>query len=154
MEELRRANTFYCGTIAQARQVPTILKSKKNMEDGSTMVRGTDQITFSLLTIYHLFSGDSKFLYENVYGVTLIAWVDNRMVLMAHTMPDVDDTEVNLIRRKKIAGHWISDSVSCPQAIRAYNRYMGAVDLADQLIAQNKKHFRQYRYVFVTFCGT
>ena len=79
--------------------------------------------------------------------VTVSALKDNRVVTMMSTTSQPSATGFVLRRQKD--GSRIQ--VSCPEAVLAYNRYMGGVDRGDQLRGYyncRTKSRKLYKYIF------
>lgn len=61
------------------------------------------------------------------------AWNDNRVVYHISTIHPLDlEGQPAKIKRKRGRGH--SEDINCPPAQLDYQKYMGGVDLADQLV--------------------
>ena len=79
--------------------------------------------------------------------VTVSAWKDNRVVTMMSTTSQPSAT--GFVSRRQKDGSRIQ--VSCPEAVLAYNRYMGGVDRGDQLRGYyncRTKSRKLYKYIF------
>ena len=62
-------------------------------------------------------------------GVQCFAWKDKKVVPFINTV--CKPSSLTTVKRKKKDGSIID--VSCPQSVQLYNKYMGGVDMADQL---------------------
>ena len=67
-------------------------------------------------------------LYRQDGNVAVFLWQDTKPVLMTSTAHD--STSMTSITRKK--GNGSTVSISCPNAIVDYNKFMGGVDIGDQ----------------------
>ncbi|XP_028979835.1 piggyBac transposable element-derived protein 4-like [Esox lucius] len=92
-------------------------------------------------------------------SLLFVKWKDARDVLMGSTIHQVYGGETSK-RKKKINGKWSVESIPVPTAISQYNKYMGGVDLSDQLITyfsahrKTKKWYRTFFYHFVDIATT
>lgn len=64
--------------------------------------------------------------------LVLSVWKDRKLI---HVLSSIHGTILSTCQRtmKDVSGHFVRKEVSCPQAIRDYSRFMGGVDLSDQL---------------------
>ena len=64
---------------------------------------------------------------------------------------DEEGDDATVTRRVKERGQWRQLTISCPHLIKDYNKFMGAVDLHDQMTSVNKskKQMRWYTRMFV-----
>ena len=89
--------------------------------------------------------GDIAFRQDRNHVV--IVWQDTKPVVITSTAHD--PTSTTSVRRKKGNGSIIS--VTCPQAVVDYNRYMGGVDIGDQYrkyYQVRMKSRKAYKYIF------
>ena len=123
---LSRCGLYGCGTLRSNRKgFPDQLKSK--------VKKGLKE------------RGDSEVVQCGNYTVYL--WQDTRPVLVISSNSQANET-VNINRKKK-DGSIIS--VKCPHAIALYNKYMGGVDLNDQIRKYyhiRLKSKKYYKYLF------
>ena len=80
-------------------------------------------------------------------NLTATIWQDKRQVVMLSTMSDPAKEES--VQRTQKDGNKVS--VPCPDAVVVYNRYMGGVDLNDQLrhyYCVRTKCMKNYKYIF------
>jgi len=80
-------------------------------------------------------------------GLLCIHWKDTKDVLMMSNCHTPEETEV---QRKKKDG--TTENISCPVPIAFYNKYMGGVDHADQMIGLydlDRKSKKWWRKVFL-----
>lgn len=86
---------------------------------------------------------------DNIGATT---WMDNKAVTIMYTgYSPLDKTEV---QRKQKDG--TRKEFDCPAALAAYNKFMGAVDLGDQLRgyhAYKLKSRKVYKYIYNFFMG-
>ncbi|XP_036379604.1 uncharacterized protein LOC118774371 isoform X2 [Megalops cyprinoides] len=83
-----------------------------------------------------------------------VKWVDTRVVTMLSTIHKAFDGQVVQRRQRLPAGGWTSVAVHVPQAVKEYNKYMGGVDLSDQLLqtySARRKTYRWYKTFFFHF---
>ena len=68
--------------------------------------------------------------YVAAMGVSCVKWMDNRSVLVISNF--LSPEEKTIVKRRK-AGTAEKVDINCPEMIAMYNKYMGGVDLIDQL---------------------
>ena len=121
-QELLRHDLYACGTVRQNRRgLPPQIRST-TLERGESMSWKND----SLL---------------------VIAWQDKRPVHVLSTLSQPGEMET--VGRRERDGSLVS--VSCPSAILTYTKYMGGVDLGDQLrkyYSVRLKCNKNYKYIF------
>lgn len=86
-------------------------------------------------------------LYRQDGNVAVFLWQDTKPVLMTSTAHD--PTSMTSITRKK--GNGSTVSISCPNAIVDYNKFMGGVDIGDQYCKYYQvrmKLRKAYKYIF------
>ena len=64
---------------------------------------------------------------------------------------DEEGDDATVTRRVNERGQWRQLTISCPHLIKDYNKFMGVVDLHDQMTSVNKskKQMRWYTRMFV-----
>ena len=80
-------------------------------------------------------------------NITIAVWQDNKPVSLLAT--NVDPTKTASVNRKNKDGS--SRTIPCPETPLLYNRYMGGVDLNDQLRGYYQlrmKGRKYYKYIF------
>jgi len=80
-------------------------------------------------------------------NLTVTAWQDNKVVLVTSTLSD--PTNNVTVNRKLKDGSSIS--ITCPESVRDYNRFMGGVDHNDQMRKYHNirtKSRKVYKYIF------
>ena len=124
LEKLLAEGTYACGTIRSNRKnFPSAISMEaKSLERGG-------------------------FLFRQCGNIVATAWRDNKVVNVASTLASA--TELTTVQRKQKDGRRID--VECPLCVALYNKYMGGVDLGDQL--RGSYHVRlkcrkNYKYVF------
>ncbi|XP_008421750.1 piggyBac transposable element-derived protein 4-like [Poecilia reticulata] len=84
--------------------------------------------------------------------LVFVKWMDTREVSVCSTIHPAFSGEMVQRRVKDEEKRWTVKEIPCPTPIMAYNKYMGGVDLSDQLIqyysAQRKTH-TWYKNVFM-----
>ena len=73
--------------------------------------------------------GEAKEVLSESGRVNCLVWKDNRCVSIIDTVTTSQSTTTTVTRRNKDGTR---ASVSCPEAVKLYNTFMGGVDLADQ----------------------
>lgn len=120
--ELKRHQLYACGTIRQNRRgLPADLQSTR------------------------LPRGESRFWQNG--QLVLAAWQDKRQVHILSTLSQLG--ECDSVTRRERDGSQVS--LSCPTAILTYTKYMGGVDLGDQLrkyYCVRLKCNKNYKYIF------
>ena len=106
-------NTLCCGTIRKNRNElpkPLMVKSHPSLKE-----RG-------------------QALFSKAANMVLSVWKDRRLV---HVLSTIHGTIMGTCTRtmKNEAGRFARSEIACPEAVLEYNKYMGGVDLADQLYA-------------------
>ena len=89
--------------------------------------------------------GDSQVVQKE--DVSTCVWMDRKVVMVMLTNAQPSAT-ASVLRRKKDNTR---TSISCPEAVLLYNKYMGGVDRGDQLrgyYACRTKSRKFYRYIF------
>lgn len=85
---------------------------------------------------------------EKTSGVTIIKWVDNKVVNLASNFvgvqPEGTVKRFSKEESKKVA-------VPCPRIVLEYNNHMGGVDLADMLIELYRTPLKSKRYYLKLF---
>lgn len=85
-------------------------------------------------------------------NVSASRWLDNKAVTVMYT--GYSPLEMSKVKRKQKDG--TSKEFDCPAAIAAYNRFMGGVDLGDQLRGYYRYRIKSkkfYKYIFYFFFG-
>ena len=93
----------------------------------------------------HILRGDFATLQRK--EVVVHTWKDNKIVMVMST--NCQPTAIGNVQRKKHDGSQIT--VSCPESIILYNKYMGGVDRGDQLRGYYKCYVKSrkfYKYIF------
>ncbi|XP_066569538.1 piggyBac transposable element-derived protein 4 [Amia ocellicauda] len=83
-----------------------------------------------------------------------VKWMDSREVSMCSTIHQVYSSNRVMRKLKKKDGTWEAISIPIPTTIVEYNKYMGGVDLSDQLIQYTTAHhkvMRWYKTMFLHF---
>ena len=107
---LRTKNTYCIATARTDRTAwPTNLKNKKTLKQ-------------------HLKRGDHRSQIVSP-GVQCFMWMDKKVVPFINTI--CNPSSLTTVKRKKKDGSTVN--VSCPLSVQLYNKYMGGVDMADQL---------------------
>ena len=107
---LRMKNTYCVATARMDRTAwPTNLKNKKTLKQ-------------------HLKRGDHRSQIISP-GVQCFMWTDKKVVPFINTI--CNPSSLTTVKRKKKDGSTVN--VSCPLSVQLYNKYMGGVDMADQL---------------------
>lgn len=111
MKELLENGTWACGTIRQNRKdfPPALCVSEES----------------------HLKPGEFQFATSG--QITLVHWYDRRDVYVMSTM---HGTTAELIE-KHPKGSKEKHPIPCPTSIVDYNKFMGGMDLADQMLTYN-----------------
>ena len=107
LEKLRTQQTLACGTIRQNRK-----GMPQNFKKDSEIPRGEFDYRFS------------------TSGIGIFKWKDNKVV---HIGSNYHGNEITSVDRTMKDGSRLS--ISCPNPIKDYNKYMGGVDHADRLRA-------------------
>ncbi|XP_016655726.1 piggyBac transposable element-derived protein 3-like [Acyrthosiphon pisum] len=107
LEKLRTQQTLACGTIRQNRK-----GMPQNFKKDSEIPRGEFDYRFS------------------TSGIGIFKWKDNKVV---HIASNYHGNEITSVDRTMKDGSRLS--ISCPNPIKDYNKYMGGVDHADRLRA-------------------
>ena len=123
LSTLLEKGTYACGTICTNRkQYPAEISEVKKRSRGESVFRQCGNLVAT-------------------------AWKDNKVVNIASTLADPQDhTTVN--RRQKDGTQL---AVQCPLCVALYNKYMGGVDLGDQLRGSyhvRLKNRKNYKYIF------
>lgn len=80
---------------------------------------------------------------DEVNHLFLVKWLDNKEVLVCSNFAGVNPVQqIERYDRKKKETSY----VTCPNVIKFYNMWMGGVDLADQLVAQNRTQYRTHKW--------
>ena len=107
---LRTKNTYCVATARIDRTAwPTNLKNKKTLKQ-------------------HLKKGDHRSQIVSP-GVQCFMWMDKKVVPFINTI--CNPSSLTTVKHKKKDGSTVN--VSCPLSVQLYNKYMGGVDMADQL---------------------
>ena len=121
-QELLSLQIYACGTVRQTRRgFPQDLRS-------ITLARGEGEVRQS-------------------ESLTALVWQDKRPVHVLSTLSQPGETQPVLRRERD--GSLVE--LSCPTAILAYTKYMGGVDLGDQLrkyYSVRLKCRKNYKYIF------
>ena len=83
-----------------------------------------------------------------------VKWMDTQEVSVCSTIHAAYTGEIAKRRVKSKQGVWSLQSVPCPQPVAEYNKFMGGVDLSDQLIqyyTTQHKTLMWYKKVFFHF---
>ena len=86
--------------------------------------------------------------------LVFVKWMDTREVSMCSTIHQAFSGEAVKRKVKEGDGNWVVKDIPCPTPIIAYNKYMGGVDLSDQLLqyySTHRKTARWYRTMFMHF---
>ncbi|XP_028279403.1 piggyBac transposable element-derived protein 4-like [Parambassis ranga] len=86
--------------------------------------------------------------------LVFVKWKDSRQVGICSTIHPAFKGETVDRHYKDANGKWAAHSLPCPNPIIEYNKYMGGVDLSDQLIQYYSVHhttMRWYRTMFYHF---
>ena len=120
--ELHEHGLYACGTVRQTRRdFPTDLRNLRLVQ-GESMLRQHDSLT-------------------------AVVWQDKRPVHVLSTLSQPGDTETVTHRQRDGS----TAEVSCPSALLTYTKYMGGVDLGDQLhkyYSVRLKCNKNYKYFF------
>ncbi|XP_027859071.1 piggyBac transposable element-derived protein 4-like isoform X1 [Xiphophorus couchianus] len=84
--------------------------------------------------------------------VVFVKWMDTREVSVCSTIHPAFSGETVQRREKNEVKRWIVKDIPCPTPVMAYNKYMGGVDLSDQLIqyySAQRKTYRWYKTVLM-----
>ena len=124
LSKLLEKNTYACGTIRTNRkQYPAeISEEAKRLTRGGSVFRQSGNLVAT-------------------------AWKDNKVVNIVSTL--ADPSEHTTVDRQQKDGTQVA--VSCPMCVALYNKYMGGVDLGDQLRGSyhvRLKNRKNYKYVF------
>ncbi|CAB1338355.1 unnamed protein product [Coregonus sp. 'balchen'] len=86
--------------------------------------------------------------------LVFVKWMDTREVSVCSTIHPAFSGETIKRKVKEGPGRWVAKDIPCPTPIMAYNKYMGGVDLSDQLLQYYSTHRRTarwYRTLFLHF---
>ncbi|KAG5860623.1 hypothetical protein JTB14_037067 [Gonioctena quinquepunctata] len=87
----------------------------------------------------HMKRGESEEFVRSDKKLCLIKWMDNKSVLMLSNAfgvePQSSVKRWDEIRREQV-------EVTCPKVVSIYNKEMGGVDLADQMIEYYRSFFK------------
>ena len=92
--------------------------------------------------------GDMR--YVRADGILYVQWLDKRVVKMLSTFHSATNS-VEVRRMVKVDGVWQEQNFRKPEAIDAYNRHMGGVDVFDQLASGYRLLRRSKKYTKVLF---
>lgn len=81
-------------------------------------------------------------------GITITKWVDNKTVLVASNYVQVHPMDT--IKRWDKASNTRKD-ITCPQIVKAYNKNMRGVDLADMLLSIYRINYKTKRWYIKIF---
>ena len=129
-ESLIASNTDLVGTVRSNRHgFPDRLKQSKHFER-------------------HGARGDMR--YERVGRTVYVQWLDKRSVTVLSTFHVATDA-VQVPRMVKVGGAWQQQLFPKPAAVDCYNRYMGGVDVFDQLASTHRLLRRAKKFTKVIF---
>ena len=124
LSKLLENGTYACGTIRTNRkQYPAEIS-----EEAKRLSRGES-------------------VFRQCGNLVATAWKDNKVVNIASTLANPD--EYTTVNRQQKDGTQLA--VRCPMCVALYNKYMGGVDLGDQLRGSyhvRLKNKKNYKYVF------
>lgn len=83
-----------------------------------------------------------------------VKWMDTRVVSICSTLHPAHTPGDTILRKVKEDDAWTVKDMPCPTPIKAYNKFMGGVDLSDQLTGYYSTHRRAgrfYRTMFLHF---
>nr|XP_023699516.1 piggyBac transposable element-derived protein 4-like [Paramormyrops kingsleyae] len=83
-----------------------------------------------------------------------VKWKDTREVSICSTIHTAYAGDVVQRKVKSREGVWTTESFPCPSPVMEYNKYMGGVDLSDQLIqyyTTQRKRMKWYMKLFLHF---
>ena len=84
---------------------------------------------------------------QTTYNIALVRWNDNSIVTMASNvygaLPSTTVNRVASIEKKRT-----KVTVTCPQVVSMYNRYMGGVDRFDENVGSQRISFQGKKWWF------
>ena len=114
-------NTYISGSFNISRQnFPDDLKPKKGVTKKKDPVRSLQR---------------GECLSRQTKDGKLVAcvWKDSALVYNLNTCYNILINTTTAIRKHRVDGKWVQDTIPCPQPIREFNKYMGGVDTHDHI---------------------
>jgi hypothetical protein len=111
-------------------------------------LKGADKLMLSEREMKKQGRGSKDWRYDDVTGVTIVAWFDNACVTLASNYIGSEDGQPvsRFCGREKCR-----KPIPCPAIVNQYNKHMGGVDLSDMLMALYRVRVRTkkwYHHIF------
>ena len=126
LEDLLEDGLYACGTIRRDRKgVPDAIKNTK-------LGKFHNGLYEYIIHCRFFYTGElqrGEYRFRQRGNLVATTWRDRKLVYVMSTNPSPSD--ITVVKRRAKDGS--VDDVTCPESISRYNRFMGGVDLSDQM---------------------